>query len=1016
MTLPELLIAVLLMGTLVAAMAVATTVVIRQGDNSEGRLNNSRSEQSVSFWMPVDLASAELVDQAAGALPCTAPCPPNVNVGGSNALMLSWQGSTPGATESIITYTKVSYRYVQIGDEYVIMRVECNSVGAGAPTCSQSILLHDVDPPPPGEAWIPGTTVPKWVMVVSLALAPDDITNGPGPSTTTPGDPTLKTKNGQRVTVTINGRGDIAGAGGGVDRITLSAGGTERKADLSTTNLSNPPTFTSTRSRCGGNFGMIVDTSGSIGSTNMTSVNNGIKAFIDSFAGTPIKLQIVRFQTTATTLGLTAGNESMYYDMLVDADVSALKTLVGTMTSTGGTNWEDGFVRMFRKSTGAVQDILPGTLIFFTDGIPTTSRINNTSMSGVARTAHPDDAGFSTTVSGNFQQVAWNRTNRIAREFEPDLERFVGVYVGSDTTGTSTWLTRGAGYHLESFQRGYRLVNHERGYNLTVPQRGYRLINHERGYTITNPQRGYQLINHERGYHWESWQRGSHTAYQRATTNIAWQQKVSGSWQTRTWAQYVAGNTNNGTNDNWRTTTSGTPGGWTDMTASEEFQYALSNTTSSATDGSDGYKLGTNPAYFAPYTTWTSTTESLFNAGNTTADDTDGWRATAVYTAPYSLWASTTSALFNAGNTTADSTDGWRATVSYTAPYSLWENSTTALFYAGNTTTDETDGWRGTYSYVSPYAAWMATTESAYNAGNTTADSTDGWRATVSYTAPYSLWENTTQSAYLAGNTTADSSDGWRATTNYSAPYDLWEASTEAAFNAGNTTADSTDGWRATNSYTAPYALWEAATESAYNAGNTSWGDTDGWRAVKSYTQPYTLFESTTSAPKANTDILGQLVTTGAWTPASPAGGPYTNADVADLYVLPAWSQFAGALNSLALNECGGTLTVQTKVGSAASGDPFTYLNSKTLTTVQTTSLYKSGTFDFKTAIPIAVTLTTQNQTGLERYTHVSWSCKSAGVTVPITTAPVVGSPWPSVTVTVSPNSAISCVQTVALS
>lgn len=684
MTLPELLIAVLLMGTLCAAMAVATTVVVRQGDNSEGRLNNSRSEQSVSFWVPTDLASAEDVNQDADASPCGTQCPPNVNVGGSNALMLSWQSSTPGATEAIITYTKVSYRYVQIGDEFVILRVECNSVGAGAPTCSQSVLLHDVSPPPAGQPWIPGTTKPTWVMVVSLALDPDAIDDGSTPVDTTPVDPTLKTKNGQRVTVTINGGGDLAGAGGGVDRITLSAGGTERKSDLSTTNLSDPPTFTSTRSRCGGNFGMIVDTSGSIGSTNMTSVNNGINGFIDSFAGTPIKLQVVRFQSTASTLGLTAGNESKYYDMLVDADVAALKTLVSAMTSSGGTNWEDGFVRMFRKSTGTVQDVLPDTLIFFTDGIPTTSRVNSTSMPSVPRTGHPDDIGFSTSVSGNFQQVAWNRTNRVAREFEPDMERFVGVYVGNDVNGSSTWLTRGAGYHLESFQRGYRLTNHERGY------------------TISNPQRGYRMINHERGYHWESWQRGSHLAYQRATTGISWQQRVSGTWTNRTWAQYVAGNLNSGTSDNWRTRITGGLGGWTDLTQSEEFQYGLSNTTS---DSTDGYRVGSNPAYFAPYTTWTTTTESLFNAGNTTADDTDGWRATAVYTAPFSQWAATTESLYNSSNTTADSTDGWRATVSYTSPYALWENSTASTFYASNTTADESDGWRGTYSYASPYAA-----------------------------------------------------------------------------------------------------------------------------------------------------------------------------------------------------------------------------------------------------------------------------------------------------------------------
>jgi hypothetical protein len=37
-------------------------------------------------------------------------------------------------------------------------------------------------------------------------------------------------------------------------------------------------------------------------------------------------------------------------------------------------------------------------------------------------------------------------------------------------------------------------------------------------------------------------------------------------------------------------------------------------------------------------------------------------------------------------------------------------------------------------------------------------------------------------------------------------------------------------------------------------------------------------------------------------------------------------------------------------------------------------------------------------------------------VNVPVTTASVPGSPWPSATVTVAPNSAISCVQTVSFS
>ena len=78
MTLPELLISVIVTGTLVTGLAVAATVVLRQGDNNKGRLNNSRSEQSVGLWMPADLASAEYVDTNPASSPCGTACPADV--------------------------------------------------------------------------------------------------------------------------------------------------------------------------------------------------------------------------------------------------------------------------------------------------------------------------------------------------------------------------------------------------------------------------------------------------------------------------------------------------------------------------------------------------------------------------------------------------------------------------------------------------------------------------------------------------------------------------------------------------------------------------------------------------------------------------------------------------------------------------------------------------------------------------------------------------------------------------
>ena len=449
MTLPEVLIAVVLTGLLMSSIAMSITVLFRQSDNTEGRTNNARSEQNVNIWMPTDLASAENVDTAPGASPCAPSCPPGLNVGGTNALMLSWSGTVPGANGTAVpTETKVSYRYVQVGAEYQMLRVECVSVNGAAPSCNSSTVLHDLDPPPIGVPYVPGSTPPSWIMVVSQALDPADITGStPIPSD----DPTFKNKNGQRVVVTINGGGDVAGAGGGKNQISLSAGGTERSTTLATNSVSFNQTLTAARTRCGGNFGMVVDTSGSIGSANMSTVRTALTSMIDTFAGTPVKLEFSQFSTLAKVLGAGATG-ARYFDMLKESDVDDLKkyvnggttsasVVVPALTSTGSTNWEDALYRMFRNTDGTIQAALPSKVIFFTDGIPNFTRLGSGATSGTtalpAATQHPDDSALpAATGGGNYSQVAWNRANRVAREFGVQVD-YVGVFVGADTTASS---------------------------------------------------------------------------------------------------------------------------------------------------------------------------------------------------------------------------------------------------------------------------------------------------------------------------------------------------------------------------------------------------------------------------------------------------------------------------------------------------------------------------------------------------------------------------------------------------
>jgi Tfp pilus assembly protein PilV len=848
MTLPEVLISLIITATICASLAMATRVITRQSDNTQGRLNNARSEQNIGIWMPTDLASAEQVDTSGTASPCGGVCPPTVAalIGNtSNTLMLTWTGSVPGATAPIDTKTTVSYRYGLRNGEYQVIRVECYQEGTSAPTCaSLVVMLHDVPAPPSNVNFVPGTPAP-WVMEVSLALDPLD-----ADGTLIPSDPGYKPKNGQRVTVTINGGGDSAGSGGGVEVITYSAGGTERSGTLETDSFPAPPTFAATRSRCGGNIGLVVDISGSIGNSNIPSVRNGIINMVNSFAGTPVRLQVVVFAGVALTARPGADGWTRYFDMLNPTDVADLIASMNTITATqtfegksvtGGTNWEDAMFRMFYNADGTVQSQLPGTLIFFTDGVPTRSR-RAVSSSPAPAPAHPDDAYLesepvngATSSSYPYIQHGFNRAERIVRQFDADVDRVIGVLVGADANKSNLWKSPGPGYHWENFQRGER-----RSYF-----QGRRRV----------------------------WERGYNFSYQYARSGVTFEQRVGSKWTSVARNTYLSSNTAPGEADGWRARVTGTLGNWTSMTAAQ----------------------------------------------------------------------------YTASNLVAGDTDGFREQKNYSSPYSLWE----------------------------------ATTEASYNSSNSTSDESDGWRTRLESTPPFNEWVSVTESTFNANNSTADDSDGWRMTVAYSSPFTHWVPTTEELFKANNTTADNTDGWHASKVYTAPYTAWDTPTSST-----------------------------------PNKTILGRLITTSVPVEATFDGTSYTNAGVADLFVNTSWANFGPALKSVALAECGGTLTVQTKIGGASAADPFEYQNSVDKTVATTSSIYRSGTFDFDVSggLSTTVTLSPINTGGLNRYMHVSWSCTSGGSEHPFTTTSLGESGgWTSVTVSIPANAAVSCVQNVDL-
>ena len=261
MTLPEVLIAVTMLGLLVAVISSSLVVTMRQQSSTEGRLNVARSEQSVGLWLPGDLASAGVVSVEPDWSPCRhievdgeweptgVECPPLGLPAGSNALMLGWSYKD---ADGNVTYTNVSYQFYQDSDgTFSLARVECVLSG-GSWSCAHTLVLSELSAPPVGTTWEPGVTRPFWVIEVSqplaaLATSEDDLAQG-------------DTKNAKRVIVTIDGGGTVADAGGGLNRISITAGGTTRRV-IDGSSMVGAPSFVEARSLCGGPMSLLIDES-----------------------------------------------------------------------------------------------------------------------------------------------------------------------------------------------------------------------------------------------------------------------------------------------------------------------------------------------------------------------------------------------------------------------------------------------------------------------------------------------------------------------------------------------------------------------------------------------------------------------------------------------------------------------------------------------------------------------------------------------------------------------------------
>ena len=131
----------------------------------------------------------------------------------------------------------------------------------------------------------------------------------------------------------------------------------------------------------------------------------------------------------------------------------------------------------------------------------------------------------------------------------------------------------------------------------------------------------------------------------------------------------------------------------------------------------------------------------------------------------------------------------------------------------------------------------------------------------------------------------------------------------------------------------------------------------------------------------------------------------------ADILVTSDFSQFGSALTSIALAECGGTLTVQSRQASSSAPADASISYQVGDNIVTTTRIAKSGTFDIAldgvASDTVELVPLPLDGTG---YVASNWSCKAGGVDLGGAYSLIdPGDPAAGVSVTVNANQAVSC-------
>lgn len=178
--------------------------------------------------------------------------------------------------------------------------------------------------------------------------------------------------------------------------------------------------------RCRGAVTVLIDTSLSVYNQGAApSMVAGISALLDSVTGSSMRVRLLTFNLSATTLAPTSTTGAHVPLLTTSSALTSMRASVEALDDSvtswrSGSNWEDALWQATRRDVGTMYSSLPDLIILVTDGEPTRNRLNTASDG--------DDT---------FQSADLTRATTAATYARNTGASLAGIIVGNGATATA---------------------------------------------------------------------------------------------------------------------------------------------------------------------------------------------------------------------------------------------------------------------------------------------------------------------------------------------------------------------------------------------------------------------------------------------------------------------------------------------------------------------------------------------------------------------------------------------------